>query len=515
MSRKMTSLCRRVCLPLLALVAIEAAGEVTIDYEASLTANAGSYTTAPYYIASNRDGTLTQRYSVLASAAAWHSMDTTRRLSYGFGAELWGGYASSTDYEKWDAQAGTMVTNPQHPARVWVQQAYVEGKYRGVMASVGARRLASPILNTALSSGDLIMSANARPPIGARAGFVNFQNIPFTRGWVQITGEMGYYRLGDGKWLENHYNYYNNYVTTGYWFNYKNIYFRTNPTKPFVFTIGAQASCQFAGDQRFYEKGVNTSTVKMDLNAKAFFRALVAGSGGGNSGDHFVEGNHVGTWDVILQYRFKGGHVIKGYHQRLWEDGSGIGWCNGWDGLYGIEYAAPGRSIVSGAVVEYIDFTNQSGSIHWAPVDHEGTALTDEATGADDYYNNYSYNGYHNHGMSIGSPFVKSPLYNYNGVMRYSDNMMRGFHAGITGYITSELQYRLLGSYRKSWGRPFSPRAVPLDDTSLLVEAVYAPARVAGLRITAQLGIDRGDLYHDNTGGLVSVSYHGNLTLGK
>ena len=93
-----------------------------------------------------------------------------------------------------------------------------------------------------------------------------------------------------------------------------------------------------------------------------------------------------------------------------WEDGSGIGKLNGFDGLYGIEYSSGNKSIINGAVVEYLDFTNQSGPIHWAPNDFPGTTIKVQATGADDYYNNYAYNGYQYYGMSIGSPFIKSPL---------------------------------------------------------------------------------------------------------
>ena len=162
--------------------------------------------------------------------------------------------------------------------------------------------------------------------------------------------------------------------------------------------------------------------------------------------------------------------------------------------------------------MEYIDFTNQSGPLHWAPGDVPGTKVTAPATGADDYYNNYTYNGYQTLGMSIGSPFIKSPLYNTDGYMRYTDNMMRGFHMGLSGYITAQLSYRVLGSWRKSWGTPFFPRIKPVEQTSLLAEVGFVPHKVPQLSLNLQAALDRGTLYGNNFGALLSVTYHGNLT---
>ena len=160
-----------------------AAGEIAC--RATVTANTGNSEIAPYYITSGRGGTITQRHSALASVAVEQLTDTTRRLSWGFGGEVWAGYSSSADYSRYDAAAGQFLPNAQHPARVWLQQLYAEGKYRGVFVTVGAKQHGSPLLNGSLSSGDMVMSGNARPGAGAAAGFVNFQNIPFTRTWNQ------------------------------------------------------------------------------------------------------------------------------------------------------------------------------------------------------------------------------------------------------------------------------------------------------------------------------------------
>ena len=298
-----------------------------------------------------------------------------------------------------------------------------------------------------------------------------------------------YFRELDDKWLENHFNYYNHFITTDKWLHYKSLHFRTKPDQPLVFTVGAQSSCQFGGTANYYENGEIIRTVKMDADAKAFWRTFIAGSGGNSAGDSFVEGNHLGPWDIAL-------------------DGSGIGKMNGFDGLWGIEYNNQcSNALITGAVIEYIDFTNHSGPIHWAPVDHEGTPLAKESTGADDYYNNYIYNGYQNRGMSIGSPFIKSPLYNLDGYIRYRDNVTRGFHAAITGRLNNRWLYTLMGSYRKAWGTPITPRAGSVDDFSMMVESSYRIHK--SWCIMAQVALDRGSLYGNNFGASLGISYNG------
>ena len=488
-------------------------------YSVGIVANAGNSELAPYYISSNCGGTITQQYSALAYASLRHNIDKRERFSWGAGLAAWAGYASSAGYQR-HVGDGQFEVQKQHPARAWTQEAYLSAKYRGIFAVAGQAYKSSPIVDGLLSSGDLVWSNNSRPPVGLRAGFIDFQNIPFTKGWLQIQGEFGYFRELDDKWLENHYNYYNHFITTDKWLHYKSLHLRTNPDQPLVFTIGAQSACQFGGTAKYYKDGQLDHTVKMDADPKAFFRTFIAGSGGNSAGDSFVEGNHLGTWDIALQYYLSNYQHLCAYTQWLWEDGSGIGKMNGFDGLWGIEFRQNGSYLVSGAVIEYIDFTNQSGPIHWTPHDHEGTPITSHSSGADDYYNNYIYNGYQSRGMSIGSPFVKSPLYNRDGYMRYRDNVLRGFHAAIEGWFTNEWHYLLQASYRKAWGTPIIPRTGSVDDFSMALSVNYAPYwlrgfKVDGLSVGATVAIDRGKLYGNNWGAQLGISYSGDFNIKK
>ena len=483
-----------------------AAGDYDVDYMAGAMLNAGSGTFAPYYIASNRHGILTQSKDVLLRAAAWRKMDMSKRFSYGFGADFIGGYGNSTDYLR--CTGGNLVSHAVHPSRLWIQQLYGELKYRGVFLTVGLKEHSSALLDFNLSSGDLVESGNARPIPEVRVGFLDFQNIPFTNGWLQIQGEISYGKLTDNNWMRDHYNYYRYHLNVGALYSYKRCYFRTNPSKPFSATFGMQVGAFFGGTTTWYGNGTALRSASYSRGIKQFFKMLLPTDGG----QEYYAGSSLGSWDIFFRYNLRNGMTIRGYMQKPWEDGSGIGFLNGFDGLWGLELKTNRPGIVSGAVVEYLDFTNQSGAMHWDPDDHKGSNLHHRGEGADDYYNNHEYNSYAYYGMSIGTPFLTAPIYNRDGSMMFLHNRVRGFHLGVEGGI-GNVCYRLLGGYRKSWGSGDVPLIDPQTDTSMMLEATYRVPRINGLSLKAQLAFDKGELYGDNFGACVSVVYRGLLKL--
>lgn len=484
----------------------------TVDYDAAAILNVGSGDFAPYYIASNRHGVLTQASDALLDIKATRSLDLSQRFSYAYGAEVLTGYSARTDYMRHDPDAGKFHAHGEGPAAIWLQQLYGEVKYRGVLLTVGMKARESALLNFRLSSGDLVESGNARPIPEVRIGFVGFQDIPFTNGWVQIQGEIGYGKFADNDWMKSHYNYYDWHINLGALYHYKRCYFRTNPSQPVSVTVGMQNAGQFGGTTYVYTNGMETKQYHGRTAVKDFLNMFFPKQ---QSGSRFYDGNSLGSWDVMARYRFNSGTQIKAYLQKPWEDGSGIGWMNGFDGLWGVEYtASQTNAIVSGAVIEYLDFTNQSGPIHWSPGDSPGTSITSNATGADAYYNNFQYNSYMNYGMAIGTPFLPSPIYNRDGYMAFTDTRVRGFHAGVTGRIVN-VDYRVLGGYRKGWGDGKQPTATSHHDTSVMVEGTYRVPSLPALSVNAQLGFDSGNMFGDNFGACVTVAYRGSFNFGK
>ncbi|MDE5844000.1 MAG: capsule assembly Wzi family protein [Muribaculaceae bacterium] len=500
----------------LAVIVSMTAGNSFAQYkltgEAELIFNAGSHSLAPYYMSALNHGILSQSKGTLLKAGLFRPMEIDRRFSYSFGAQFITGITSKADYDRYLIDEG-WVKNPQRPAPIWLQQLYGEIKYRCLFLSIGMKERGSVFVNNSLSSGDVMHSGNARPIPQVRAGFLDFQNIPFTNGWLQIAGEMTYGKFVQNNFLKDHTNYFGGSINLGTIYHYKYGYLRTKPTKPFWAVVGVQVACLFGGETYYYYHGKQSGFTKNRENLSAFWQAFFPRD---NGYEGWYEGQSLGSWDFKFNYRIRSGAVFSAYYQNLWEDGSSMAKLNGFDGLWGIEYKAPNKGIVSGAVVEYIDFTNQCGPVNYNDngYDYPGTTLTGyNVTGVDNYYNNGFYNSYANYGFSLGTPFSKEPIYNLDGSLNFNNNRVRGFHAAVEGTITNEIDYRVLGGYRISYGTYSSPALTPRTDTSFMIEAIYSPARIQGLKFKGQFALDHGELFGNLTGACVSVAYSGNFSL--
>lgn len=478
-----------------------------VDYSAEIIANEGGGSFAPYYIASNRHGILTQKTGALLRGALWHDWDASQRFSFGYGIDLIGGGSNSTDYLHWSDGGASYI--PRHPSRAWIQQLYGEIKYRGVFLTAGMKERSSAMLNSRLSSGDLVESGNSRPIPEVRIGFIDFQNVPFTNGWLQIQGEIAYGKYMDNQWMREHYNYMDRHINQGALYTYKRCYFRTKPSMPLSATFGMQVGASYGGESVWYHDGEIVLRHTFSRGIKQVFKMFIPT----DEGVDFYTGSTLGSWDVKFRYQLSDRYSVSAYFQKPFEDGSGIGFLNGFDGVWGIEFASSVSAPVRGAVVEYIDFTNQSGPLHWDPDDYPGVGITARGEGADDYYNNHQFNSYANYGMAIGTPFMVSPIYNTDGMMMFLYNRMRGFHAGLEGDITSEVSYRILGSYRKSWGNGSMPLITPVSSTSFMAEAEWTIPAVKGLSLKGQFAFDHGTLLGNNTGACVTMRYVGSFKL--
>ena len=127
--------------------------------------------------------------NALLRVSAWKPISTATRFSWGFGVDVLSGYSSTVDYLEGNPANPTGVSTVKLDS-LWVQQLYAEVKYRGVFLTAGLKQQKSKMLNNRLSSGDWVESGNARPIPEVRVGFIDFQNIPFTKGWMQICGLM-------------------------------------------------------------------------------------------------------------------------------------------------------------------------------------------------------------------------------------------------------------------------------------------------------------------------------------
>ena len=491
-----------------------ASAQSGVKYHTELSAHASSGTFAPHYMSANRYGTIANGCGAYLRAGAFIEMDSTRRFSYAAGIDLMGVHETTSPVRRWEN--GSFVTMNVRPQIFRIQQLYADVKYRAVFLSVGMREKAheNPITNYRLSSGNLVLSGNSRPTPQVQAGFHKFVDIPLTQGWVQIKGDIAYGKFLGDDYLRNHYGYYSSFITTDVYYHYKSLYLRSNPSQPFVFTIGIEDGVQFGGNRENYEKGMLTSTTQVPITLKSFWQAFLpsAGDESASAGDQlFVYGNHVGAIDMATEYRFANGSELRAYTQWIYEDGSGMAKQNGMDGLWGISYHTHRRSILSDVVVEYIGLDNQSGAIPWQPTDFPGTHVTTGTSGGDDYYNNFQFNGWQQGGYGLGTPMSPSIMYNTDGYMRYLNTRVRGGHIALQGYMNNDWQYRIMASYREAWGTPFIPAREELYQGAMLIECTYAPTRLAGWKFCGAIAVDAGNITGDNVGISLSIVKSGIL----
>ena len=481
---------------------------LTIDYGAGVTANLGAGEFAPYYIGANRGGRISQRSGITTEAQIKATTDTANSFSMNIGIDAIGSWASSVCYDRYDESSDTWVNIPRTPAHAWLQQLYLGAKYRAIDFYVGMKDYRSRLLNNRLSSGDVTRSPNARPLPEIAIGITEFQKVPFTNGWIEAEGILSYGKFTDDDWWRTHFNYYTYHIAQNQWLVYRRLYLRSDASQRFSVTIGLQAATQFGGRTEHYWNGHITNIQQRRTRIKDFVKVILPISRGD---EDFKIGNTLGSIDIMARYRFASGNEVKLYLQNPWEDGSGLGKLNGFDGLWGFELNLSHKGLITGCIIEYLDMTNQSGPLHWAPDYIPGTNIEAEATGADNYYNNYYYNSYANYGMLMGNPLVVSPIYNTDGFPAVLYNRMRAFHFGIEGRLTSQLSYRVLTNYRKSWGNGYIPLLSPSHAFSFMAETGYNPRKLKGLSVAAQVGLDRGNLPGNFIGGLISISYSGSF----
>ncbi len=485
----------------------------SVSYSASFMTNFSSGQYAPYMIGSWNGDRSTMKNSAIADFCAEKSMSTSRRFDWGAGIEFLAGYQHPASYEMFDAETYTWIARKMRPAPVSLRTLYAELHYRSIHVLAGMKPQRSKIVDDRLSSGDLVRSNNARPIPGLSVGFVDFQDIPFTNGWLQVDCQIMYGKFMDDDYRRKQFNYYNQLVATDLYYTYKYCLFRTKPTERLSVIFGMQAAGQFGGTTEFYYRGHLRYAEHRGFRVKDVIKMLVPTLDNGNG---YYEGNSLGAWSLRGRYRFANDNEISVYWEKFFEDGSGIGCRNGMDGLYGVQLSFARRGWLNSVVAEYLDFRNQSGPLHFAPGDHIGPSISTEATGGDNYYNNDTYGSYVNYGMAIGSPMVMAPIYNSNGYPEFIFNRMRGVHVAVAGSPTGEISYKLMAGWQKGYAMGRIPLPHAKSDVSAMMEIDWNASRLCdGLSVDCRVAVDRGGLRGDNLGAALTVRYSGSINYKK
>lgn len=423
---------------------------------------------------------------------------------------------------RWGAGLSLVAAAPRIRRNVFVQEAFAELVYRDRIAlSMGSREgscdeaLGYPAgPDPTLSSGDLLLSTNARPIPEINIYTPRFMAVPLTGGWLHAGGYFAMGRSFDTEYLRAAIAADRHYVQDVLWHR-KALYLRVKDPRPqplpLSFTLGIRHVAQWGGTSTLPKMGRQPQSLKD-------FARIVLGQAGGSdatvSDQINVLGNHYGTYDFRLDY--VGAHFAVGaYYQHFWEDRSGIEWYNGLDGLAGLRIDLHTFPYVNRLVVEHLSTMNQSGPFHFIQYDHR--KYPGYGGGADNYYNNGEYTtGASYFGRAIGSPLLISPTYNADGAPGFRHNRIRAWHFGAEGGIAGPWTWRTRLSTIRSFGTPYAPTLKPLNNTSVRIDVCYAlpdrhASRPSGWEFTATLAADRGDLLGNHNGFGLTISRSGIL----
>lgn len=461
-----------------------------MDYKVEFSGAYANKNFLPYYMVSNRYGVVAPEGSAAYVRGAVDYRFASCSFSFKAGMDCIGSSSSSTAYYKHN---------------YYLQQLYAEVAWNKFAVFIGAREDKPFLVNGELSSGNMLWSGNVRPVPQIRVGTADFVGLPGTNGWVNFYVDISYGRQRDGDYNQDVCSLMDSekeekrsfHIVDNAMMHRKNLFIRTKLGAPVVFTAGLEHIAQFGG---------TVDGVKCGAAAKDYLKVLLAKTN--NEGNEY---SHLASIDLRADVNLTKG-TLSVYTQLFMDEISKSGSFrqNGTDGLWGLEWNRNDKTFLKNVVLEYLKTTNQGGPVYANEESrYDGKTYHYYAC---TYYNDQHYGAWSNYGMACGNPLLKSPIYNEDHFPGFTNTLVKAVHLGMKGDISDRLEYRMLFSYRKSWGEPLYLLPLPVEDTSGLLECKY---KIKGWSFLSSIAFDSGSMYGDNWGIYLSVRKIGSLFKNK
>ena len=382
-------------------------------------------------------------------------------------------------------------------ADLQLSQTFLAADWKGIRLRGGiARERRGDIPMPDLSSGSLSISGNAQPVPNIQFWSPEYLSLPYSNESIAVKAGLSHGWFTGDRWIDNTL------------LHEKWTYIRFGGPDDSVSLYGGLIHQVLWGGSLDPDSAGSEPARASWSN---FIRVLTARSGGDDAPETDqlnVIGDQLGTYDIGFSWNHE--HVkIEGYYQHFFEDGSGMRWRNGLDGLFGIAGTAEhGIPIVPSMLTYERILTNyQSGQFLDATVDGEKVVLG----GQDSYY----HNGVYRTGWSHQDRILGTPLFVLQGTgaqARIASNRIRGHHVGVGGSVTEDIEYRLLSSH--AWHYPaYAEETIVADDRqklqqwNALVEVAYQfPYQQSQAKVLARIGWDIGSVYDDTWGAGLGLS---------
>jgi hypothetical protein len=462
--RKILSFCL-----LLISFSVMAVQNDTIKYDVSTTGIASSGFHAPFWFHNNQYGAISARpQSFNLSTAIYKDLSKPSAVfDYGFKANL-------------------SLTGDNQNKELYFHELYAKACFLVFDLSIGAREELFGNQDSTLSGGGLLFSRNSRPMPKIYAGIEKFTTVPFTYNLLEVKGGLSHGWFTDNIQAQN------------VLLHHKYMYLRLGRAFPVRFQYGLDHAAQWGGS--IPGLGIQPTNISA-------YKSIFLGQSGGSDAletDRInALGNHIISQSMKLEVSLSD-FRINAYWQNISEDGPvRVMWktMNVVDGLWGLSVRNRNFPFIQGFLYEYLNTTDQSGPYH----DKDGIVFG----GADSYFTNGVYHaGWSYFSRTIGTPFITSPMYNSNGEIHTLNNRVQVHHFGMEGSIAG-YAYRAMASVSKNYGT----YSIPLDkrSTSVLLEVNKTFSKLWDIEVGCKIGIDRGEMYGNSTGGMLIIRKNGNL----
>ena len=478
-------------IPLLLFISVLMAGNVQAQVADSLQINAGTSLTLskkgyqPLWLIANRWGSIANNQHDASTFIGFSNANY-------FGNYIRDSNPAGISQPKFYVKYGANFINNNQFNNIILQEAYIKAGFKAIEIRAGRFKFIPGEVDQDLSSGSLGVSGNALPIPQITFALTDYVNLPFTKGWLQIKGQLSHGWLGGNRYLNSFYH-------------EKNLYLRA----------GKRNFKLFVGAQHYVEWGGRRDDIALDRSLNGFLDVFFAknGSDDGTGTDPagliygpYHAGDHRGLIELGFDLETTT-YLMHFYHQTPFEGPNGVDIRN-IDNLSGISVTPKNKfALIKKILVEFI-YTKQMEN--YAPVmQRQG------------HYNNGHYRtGWEYENMIVGTPLFlnryRAKNYNYfqdkdvrpfdwnsSDIPGNSNIIVDGIVGGNIGLLL-QFSSRFYGKTKLTYTNGKFRGSDNLNQFYSLQELNYNISK--SLTISTGVALDVGDFSH-NVGGLIGIHW--------
>ncbi|SNR30027.1 Capsule assembly protein Wzi [Lutibacter agarilyticus] len=456
------------------------------NYNISLNSGISSYETLPFWLVSNRYGSVpNSNFGALNASIFSNLKKPTKNFGIAYKASATGFIANENTTTGYIADKNS----------VFINELYVRLQYKNWALDLGNRNGEIKWEGLSSSNGNIVKSINARAYPGFNIKTLEYLKLPFAKNWLSFQLNFANYWLNDERSVDKAN------------LHHSSLFFKFKLNPKFELIAGIDHYAQWGG----------TSDIAGEQpdSFKDFIRIVLGKSGGSNSSESDqlnALGNHLGAY--LFQMNYSGDHThINFYYSHPFEDGSGMELQNWMDGLYGlmIDLKQP-EAPISHILTEFTYTKNMSGA---NPPDqgYDENGNKIHGRGLDNYFNNGVYtSGWTYFGHTIGSPYFTTKPVDENGITQgviIGDNRFMAFNVGIKGTF-KPITYKAMLSHVTYFGwfnNEYDSK--PKQFSGLLEINLPEKSNRVPFNISASVSFDTGTYAPVNFGGFITLSKNG------